>query len=427
MTTDAPKEKKIRDYVVAIIVAIITGLLGLRAAGEGTRLTIAATQTAEAKLITTATINAYATTVHKNSIATQQAFALTQQSFNVTQVAFYTTSTAIANNIAPTLIPPTPTPQSPTTNLSNLPTFFNFYSLLFFAWFVIAISQSTPRQKLLSNTIALISEPIIFKHSKNKKIPFYPRKLFEQLAQTTKESYERLNDSSFFKNPKHLDAQSTSSDFSTFGKIVILAVFILLLWADAIAAANTLQIYGLLNPLPSWLSQYWLSLSSGSLVSTIIGAWTIANLKKKAGLKNPISKVVSYFLVTSGLCLAFVFSIARYAELGFIPNTTAIFAPQIELLIINLLIPVNISLAIAILFPLIFESISAINGLLSLAIKSILYALSISYLLIFSLLIIIYDLIYRLLMIYLDVALFFAFSPLNFLREKIFSRRNNET
>lgn len=424
MTTDAPKDKKWRDYIVALIVAIITGVFGLRAAGEGTRLSIAATQTAEARLTYTPTINASVTAIYQGAVTTQEAFALTQQAFSTTQQAFYITSTAVANNISVLSSTPTPksTQQVPVTNLNNVPTFYNFYSYIIFAWFVFAFSRPLPRQRLFKAIIALATEPTVFKHSENSQIMFYPRRWLEQFAIGIKMLYERLNNSTFLSTPKSIVAKITGEDnLHLFEQVVVLTVFSLMLYADAINILNTYKILGLVTDvLPQWLTYYWVSLLSGSVVSTIVGIWVIANQKKKAVFRHKILLFSGYFLVISGLGLAFIFSLIRYAQLGLIPITPPVFLPQAESFILSVLIPINISVSVAVIFPL---APSALIKLSMLLIGSVMYAVGIFVVLVLSVLLLLIDFQFRFLLIYIQIAFFLTLSPLSLLVEETYAQR----
>lgn len=417
MTTDAPKEKKIRDYVVTIIAAIISGLFVLRAAGEGTRLSIAATQTAEARLTSTPTVNANATVVYENSIATQQAFVSTQQVFNSTQQAFYSTSTAIASNIS-SVPTPKPTQQVPITNLNNVPTFYNFYSYIIFAWFIFAFSRPLPRQRLFKTIIALVSEPIVFTHSESNQITFYPRRWLEQVAIGIKNFYERLNNNTFLSTPKNIVEKITGEDnLHLFEQVVVLTVFILMLYADYINILNTLKVLGLVaDVLPQWLTYYWVALLSGSVVSTIVGIWVIANQKKKAVFRNKISLFSGYFLVISGLGLALIFSLIRYAQLGLIPITSPAFLPQVESFILYALIPINISVSAAIIFPLAPSALIKVGMLL---VGTIMYVIGIFLALVLSVLLLMTDFQFRFLLINAQIMFFLTLSPLSLLGEKV--------
>ncbi|MHB9057088.1 MAG: hypothetical protein ACYC2P_13235 [Paludibacteraceae bacterium] len=421
MTTDAPKEKKIRDYAITIIAAIISGLFVLRAAGEGTRLSIAATQTAEARLTSMPTVNANATVVYENSIATQQAFVSTQQVFNSTQQAFYRTSTAIANNIS-SVPTPKPTQQVPVTNLNNVPTFYNFYSYIIFAWFVFAFSRPLPRQRLFKTIIALVSEPIVFKHSENNQITFYPRRWLEQVAIGIKTLYERLNNNTFLSTPKNIVEKVTGEDnLHLFEQVVVLTVFILMLYADSINILNTLKILGIVaDVLPQWLTYYWVALLSGTVVSTIVGIWVIANQKKTAVFRNKISLFSGYFLVISGLGLALIFSLIRYAELGLIPIASPVFLPQAESFILNLLIPINITLSAAIIFPL---APSALIKLGMLLVGTMMYVIGIFLVLVLSVLLLMIDFQFRFLLINAQITFFLTLSPLSLLVEETYAQR----
>lgn len=409
MNTDVPKDKKWRDYLVAIVVAVITGIFGLRAAGESTRLAIYATQTAEARLTYTPTVNANATAIYKGAISTQQAFASTQQAFNATQQAFYVTSTAIANlPLYPQTPALQPTKQQPVTNLNNLPTFYNFYSYILFAWFIFALSQPLPRKRLLKTIMALSSEPNIFKHSENNQIRFYPRSLLEHAATGIKNFYEKLNKNPFLEKPKNLVEQVTGETYTySFEQVMILVVFIFLLYADAVQVQNNLKVLGLIGTVPQWLTYYWVAPISGTIVSTMVGSWLIA---KKGTLKNPISLYSGYFLVISGLGLALLFSLVRYVELGFISSAYINLLPQAETLIINLLIPINIFFATAAIF------IPAYSTLIKLAIPitgSLLFIIGTFIALTLSLFLLMIDFQIRFTLIYIQVIFFLTLSPLD--------------
>lgn len=211
------------------------------------------------------------------------------------------------------------------------------YGALFY-WFIVGISNRDKRKTFFSGLSSLFSQPSVFEKAKTNPgnqpvkqsgglLAFYPRSLLETIAHSFKEALiEPLqkgvaNLKLAIKDKKDALEGNNPGPWKMFGyalQFFLLAAFI---WADAIAIANTLQFFGYIAVVPSYLSSFELSIGFGSLLAIIVGGLVASDLfgegeftdwavQKESGWKTFVKWMV-FFLILSGSAVVVLLSIGR--------------------------------------------------------------------------------------------------------------------
>lgn len=401
------------QWIATIIAAVIVGYMTYLGSVEPVRLEIQATQTAEARLLSSPTIDTTATSLSQDLVSTQQAFAT---SIRLTEQSIMATATAVMSNVlTPTPISTLPPTNVPVATVNDVPPFFIYFFSIF--WAIIALANKTGRNNLVNRIITLISKPIILKVDEGTPVPGYPRQPLEQTAQALTNVFEFHNLDKIIDGLTNNTKQIAQSSLRNYiGDLVKLGMFLCFVWADAISVTNTLGTLSLISgDVPSFLTRYEIAVIFGSLLSLIVGVWVIVESKEASNNRSdPAHKIIvgfSCFLVTSGLLATLIFALARYSALGLLPNDFQKIAENTNNVVLVILIPVNNVIASFVIFTEALKGLAAVSLLLISISLTGLYLLRFIYKFIFWVIIFLFDMIYRIILIYMFIASFLLLTP----------------
>jgi len=405
------------QWIATIVAAIIVGYMTYLGSVEPVRLEIQATQTAEARLFPTSSIDIAATKLHQNIVSTQRAFAT---NISLTEQSMMATATAIMRSAStPTPIPvaTSNTTNTPVATINDVPSFFQFFFVIILA--VISFTNKTSRGILVDRVTNLITKPTVFQSDKSTPVPFYPRRIFEELAKAS----INIFGFPFIKNlivslTGFIKEKVQSSPRIYIGYLVKLIMFLCFIWADAISTANSLAalslISGNVHPL---LTRYEFAVLFGSILSLIVGVWVIVDSKdtnnKRSGFAYKIIVISGYFLLISGLLVTLIFTLARYAALGLLSNEYQQFLKIIDGIVLVVLIPANNLISTFVIFEEALMGITAVAILLSSIFLIETYILGFLLKVVTSISIFVIDVAFRLILIYMYFTSFLLLTPLD--------------
>jgi hypothetical protein len=237
-----------------------------------------------------------------------------------------------------------------------------WFGIFAVSWFVIGIIWFSRFEALVERLISVISKPVIFERSTD--LPFYPRRLIESIAQNFRSALHKPLTGFITFLDESIQSQYATTHYSYYplralGALFFLVCAVSLSFADIILIANVLVLLRLINEFPQFLLSYDLATVSATFLSFIVGFTVMSQtLSRESEFMHfgatqdswkKVARVISLFIIVSGLVIAVAFGIFRLIALGVIESGSeweflARFA-------INVLMLVNGILASALAFP----------------------------------------------------------------------------
>jgi len=295
-------------------------------------------------------------------------------------------------------------------------------------WLFACIAWTSRWKAVLERIGKLVMKPIIFKQDPNPdNVPLYPRALLEDVSNGIRNTL-RQPFTDLIKNLHKIASgmsaliYSEKHPFRTFGYVLLLALFLFFVIADAIAVANTLYILRLWQgEMPEILTRFDIAVFGGSLGALIIGLAIVLEIRSKVSeftfWSERDERVRSLVMGASLLVtmLSFITLIAwalfRLIELHVISSTP--FLNGLLNWILFGLVPINSALAAAIVF------LEAIRGVIVVGLLIIWLVIGILYLLDYVVTIFgsvgpfLFDIVYRIIYIVTDVFQWIVTTPVH--------------
>lgn len=292
-------------------------------------------------------------------------------------------------------------------------------------WFIILVIWKEKWMGVLTRTVNILRKPLIFRKDPNpENVLLYPRALLEDssisfrsaLTQPLISLIQALHAwlGSLVKivhDPKH--------PYRTIGSILLLGLFLLLVYADAVAIANTLYVLQISAQIPSFLANFDIAVFAGSLVALILGfgfaleALSTDSVFTAISDRDPKTRRV-YFALALLVCVLSVVSVAAWGLGRFvvIQNIHNTFLDQFIVFVEVFVVPLNSALAAAMIFTEFFRGLVTVIAGLGFLIEGILYVLNFLLTLLSSLLPFLFDILYRIVHIALDVLFWIITTPI---------------
>lgn len=295
-------------------------------------------------------------------------------------------------------------------------------------WLFACIAWTTRWKALLERLGKLVMKPIIFKSdSTPDNVPFYPRALFEDVAKGLRTTL-RQPFTDFIKwirervNGMKSLIYAEEHPFRTFGYILLLALFIFFVIADAIAVANTLYVLGLWQgEMPELLTRFDIAVFGGSLAALIIGLAMVLEIRSKISeftywserderVRSLVMGASLLVTVLSFLTLV-AWALFRMIELHIISSSP--FLNGLLNWVLFGLVPINSALAAAIVFLEALRGVVVVGILIGWVVIGILYLLDYTVTIFGSIGPFLFDMAYRIIYIVIDVFQWFVTTPVH--------------
>lgn len=311
-------------------------------------------------------------------------------------------------------------------NLYNLLNSTAFWVIVA-VWFFICIAWVERWRPVIDRLGKLFLKPVIFREDPNpENVPFYPRKLLEDVANGFRDTLKRpFADlirafSGWIDNIVNV-MHNRDHPFRTFGYLLFLASFLFFVLADAIAIANTLAVIGIsFGAIPEILTRFDIAVFGGSLLALIIGMVLVFEIRSTASEfsrysdKDGRTKALYLGIALLVAVLSFITLIAwaffRLIAIGEMDSNPIL--NGILNWVLYGLVPINSALAAAITFPEAIRGIAVLGILVGWLFTGVLYLLDYAATILGSLLPFIVDLLYRLLYIIIDILQWLISTPI---------------
>jgi len=252
--------------------------------------------------------------------------------------------------------------------MDNLPTIVKvLIEALLVIWLLAAIANKPKREKLKDRLSDLITVPTVYNGAEDKynNIEFYPRNAFEIVAKDWKNSIvtpvaKWISD--FGNRIAQLQEgiiPEGSGGWKSFNYFILLLIFVGFLFADAITVTNTLEYFSLAHNITDILKRYDIAILFGSLISVVVGGIIANDVFGKGefsdwGLKRDtkwiwFARIVSPFLMLSGIYLIASLGASRFGGLVELPANVMTFLERNGQIVLNILTPINAALATALI------------------------------------------------------------------------------
>ena len=291
-------------------------------------------------------------------------------------------------------------------------------------WFIILVVWRDRWLGVLTRSTNLISKPVIFTHDPNpENVKTYPRSFFEETARafrnTLTEPFNQiiktLHDGlaglvKIIYNPEH--------PFRTIGYILLLILFCLLVYSDAVAVANTLLVLNLSTAIPPFLNSFDLAVFSGSLIALILGFAflfeTMSNNSEFTPMSDREPRIRKFmFAYSLFICLLSITSLVAWglARFSVVENQQSSMIDNFVTFVVVFVVPFNSALAAALIFNEAIRGIVVLIAGIGYGIEGLLYILNWLLNILGSLVPFLFDLIYRIIHILVDVFLWIITTP----------------
>ena len=292
-------------------------------------------------------------------------------------------------------------------------------------WFIILIIWREKWVAVLERTIKLIRKPIIFrKDSQPDNVPTYPREFFEDSANSFRYALTKPlssvtdtlhrwlgNMMKLLYDPEH--------PFRTVGYIVLLICFLLLIYSDAVAVANTLFVLGLLSEILPFLSNFDIAIFAGSLIALILGfAFLFETMSGKSEFtamseREPrVRKAM--FAMAAFICLLSITSLVAWglARLDVVENLNSTFLDRFVTFVVVFVVPFNSALAAAMIFNEAIRGSVLVFAVVGYIVEGVLHVVNFILTLLSSLLPFVFDVLYRLIHVLIDIIVWIITTPI---------------
>lgn len=203
----------------------------------------------------------------------------------------------------------------------------NWLKILFAIWGLIALTQQAKRDEVRDRLARLLSNPVI--DSLGKEGAIYSKEELKKIADSVSNVMIDPIETWVNKQKESINKQfdilysGEKNYFKLFNHVFLLILFLCFLWGDGIAIANTLELTGLIDYVPNWLTQYELAVVFGSFVPLIVGGTIFftplskdesvvrSDKPENQSYKNLYRKL-SRFIIISSLTAVIFLSIGRY-------------------------------------------------------------------------------------------------------------------
>lgn len=299
------------------------------------------------------------------------------------------------------------------------------FQIIVIIWFIILVIWKDKWSAVLTRSINIVKKPLIFKKDPNlDNVPTYPREFLEDsaisfrnaltqpLVSTIKVLHTWLgNLVKTFYDPKH--------PFRTIGYILLLGFFLLLVYSDAVAIANTLYVLQLSTQIPPLLANFDIAVFAGSLIALILGfaflfesSSTNSEFTSMSDREPKIRRAYLALAVLVSL-LAVVslaaWGLARFAKIENANNTSL---DQFVQFVMVFVVPLNSALVAAMIFNEAIRGLVTVIAGLGYTIEGILYAINHILNLLGSLLPYLFDIFYRITHIVIDILIWIITTPI---------------
>ncbi|GEM_PF-6888238 len=303
-----------------------------------------------------------------------------------------------------------------------------FYYFLF-VWVLICIASAAKRNILLEKLKNLTSKPVIFDEDKSEPVDFYPRTAFERIAKAIVDFLEKpfisiIDGLGKWINGLKSLVTDSEKKWLPFGYSLFFLLLVFFIFADAIAIANTLVFYGLLDVADLWepLTRYEFATAGGSLFAILVAGLITSEIystksqftewDKIEGTWKDIAKAFTRILIISGFVVVFFLGMQRLISLGYFTNFGSTVRSGVDF-VVTILIPLNTVLATALILIEGYKGLALVIILflaIVLATVHILDYLSplIRYVLPFTI-----DVVYRLILMAAFIIGFFIITPID--------------
>jgi hypothetical protein len=298
-------------------------------------------------------------------------------------------------------------------------------------WLLICIAWKEKREAFLARLASIIGKPMVFEKDPNpEQPPLFPRRTLEAVAMGAKNGLvEPLSGIavSFSKLLKNLWSKvyNPNRPMRIAGYVFFFFALLVFVYADAIAIVNGLDAFGLLETgIPTFLTQYSIAVTMGSLFSVVIGALVFKEVHSEKsylsdwedtdGQWKQFGKMLSIVLVMGGFLVVITLGLLRLDALSDLRASLGPGFVAFGNIVVTILVPVNTVLATA----LIFEEGMIKGGILALLLVG-LTILATIYILDFALTIIAYvgpfllDMLIRIVYFLVDLVFYIVITPID--------------
>lgn len=295
-------------------------------------------------------------------------------------------------------------------------------------WLFVCVVWIARWKMLLERIGKLVMKPIIFKtDSDPDNVPFYPRTLFEDVSNGLRDKL-RQPFTDIIRVVREFVIKMKSMIFSeehpfrTLGYFLLLAMFIFLVLADAIAVANTLFVLGLWQgEMPELLTRFDIAVFGGSLAALIIGLAIVLEIRSDVSeftywserSEHVRSLVMGASLLVTVLSFTtlIAWALFRMIELHIISSTPIL--NGILYWVLLGLVPINSAIAAAIVFFDAFRGVVVVGVLVGWVMIGILYLLDYAATIFGSVGPFFFDIAYRIIYLIIDILQWFFTTPVH--------------
>ncbi len=292
-------------------------------------------------------------------------------------------------------------------------------------WLIILIVWKEKWSAVLGRTVNLLKKPLVFRKDPHpENVPLYPRELLEDSSNSFRKALTEplvgvirvlhgwlSNIVKTVHNPNH--------PRRTLGSIFFFAAFLLLVYADAVAIANTLYVLQISTSIPPLLAYFDIAVFAGSLLALILGFAFVLEARSSDSEITSISdrdpntkrSYVALALLVSVLSVISLvaWGLARFVDIEAINNT---FLDRFVTFVQVFIVPLNSAFAAAMIFTEFFRGLSVILAGLGYIIEGILYVINYLLTLLSSLLPFLFDILYRIIHILVDILQWIITTPI---------------
>jgi hypothetical protein len=312
-------------------------------------------------------------------------------------------------------------------------------------WLLICIADKEARNALRVRLSTLVAKPLIFeKDPEPESYPFYARNLIERTAVVFREAFTLPLHSVISQFQEWIKIQTSlvynpKSPKRIVGYFLYLVFFLLFVWADAIAIANSMASLNILSvkQLPQYLTYFEVAVFMGSLGSVIVAGQilmeiqsersVLSNWDEQSLLWKGIARIIAGFLIVLAILVVISLGLQRLALLVNLAPEVVTSVTAMGNFALVVFVPVNNILGAMLLFYEALLGIFVVMVVLQIPLLWVMYVVNILTTALGVMLPYIFDVVYRVTLIIFDLFFYILLTPIDLITGtplRIFSRTN---